>query len=88
MFQVMRSLFLACFNKYKSESEHAISEPDSVRWLKLSRRLFEVKLSHRMESVAYVEDANIFVVTEGDAAQRLNIHSGNMISDMLYPCCV
>ena len=72
----MRNLFLVCYNKYKSDCETTVSSDDVIRWLKFSPRLYEVKLAHRMESVAYVEDANIFVITEGDTARRLNFHTG------------
>ncbi|KAK2166598.1 hypothetical protein LSH36_37g02019 [Paralvinella palmiformis] len=73
---VMRNIFLVCYNKYKSDCETDIDDTDGVKWLKFSPRMFEVKLANRRESVAYVEDANIFVITEGDTARRLNFHTG------------
>jgi hypothetical protein len=33
-----------------------------------------------MESVAYIEDANLFVVTEGESARCVNFHSGNSVN--------
>lgn len=76
----MRNLFLACYNKYKSQCETTIDHEEGVKWLKFSPRLYEVKLAHRLESVAYVEDANIFVITEGDTARRLNFHTGKQLA--------
>jgi len=72
----MRSIFQSCFNRYKSPSEPALTESSAVKYMKSSPRLFEIKLSHRMESVAYIEDANIFVVVEGESARRLNFNAG------------
>jgi hypothetical protein len=60
----MKNIFLVCYNRYKSDCEHDIPEANAVKWLKFTPRLFEVKLAQRLESVAYVEDANIFVVIE------------------------
>jgi len=75
----MRNIFLVCYNKYKSDCETDIDDTDGVKWLKFSPRMFEVKLANRRESVAYVEDANIFVITEGDTARRLNFHTGESL---------
>ena len=73
----MRNVFQACFNSYKQDSESAISDKTVLKYMKFSPRLFEIKLSHRMESVAYIEDANLFIVTEGESARCVNFHSGN-----------
>ncbi len=35
-------------------------------------------MSQRLESVAFVEDANIFVITEGETARRLNFNTGEI----------
>lgn len=75
----MRNVFQACFNSYKQDNEAPLSDKAILKYMKFSPRLFEIKLSHRMESVAYIEDANLFVVTEGESARCLNFHSGNVI---------
>ena len=38
----------------------------------------EIKLSQRMEVAAFVQDANLFVITEGEAARVVNFHSGKV----------
>ncbi len=72
----MRSIFQACYNKYKPPSESALSDMDALKCMKFSPRLFEIRLSERIESAAYVQDANLFVITEGEATRCLNFHSG------------
>ena len=81
----MRNIFQACFNTYKSDPEHELSDMDSVKGMKFSPRLFEIKLSQRMESVTYIEDANLFVVAEGEAARFSNFRSGK---STVFPCSV
>ncbi|ELT88966.1 hypothetical protein CAPTEDRAFT_195875 [Capitella teleta] len=73
---IMRNVFQACFNSYKQENESPLSDKAILKHMKFSPRLFEIKVSHRMESVAYIEDANLFVVTEGESARCVNFHSG------------
>ncbi|XP_068169790.1 uncharacterized protein si:dkey-234i14.6 isoform X2 [Antennarius striatus] len=41
-----------------------------------SRRLFEIQLSHRRISAAYIEDDNVAVTVEGEAARVLNFDTG------------
>ena len=72
----MRSIFHVCFNTYRTEAETEITDMEAVKSLKFSPRLFEIKLAHRMESVAFIQESNLFIVSEGDAARRLNFHSG------------
>ncbi|XP_059164437.1 uncharacterized protein LOC131947288 [Physella acuta] len=73
---MMRNIFLKCFNTYKSESEPRLSDPMAVKHMKFSPRLFEVKLSQRVETTAYFQDTNMFVAAEGEAARCYNIHTG------------
>ena len=72
----MRNIFQVCFNTYRTECEPEISDMESVSNMKFSPRLFEVKLAQRMESVGFIQDSNMFVVSEGEAARFLNFHSG------------
>ncbi|KAK7500326.1 hypothetical protein BaRGS_00008549, partial [Batillaria attramentaria] len=73
---MMRNIFLKCFNTYKSESEPTLSDSMALKHMKFSPRLFEVKLSQRMETAAYFQDTDTFVVAEGEAARCYNIHTG------------
>ncbi|XP_064641268.1 uncharacterized protein LOC135496080 isoform X1 [Lineus longissimus] len=73
---IMRSIFQQCFNRYKNESESKINDNLALKSLKFSPRLFEIKISKRLESAVFIEDANIFVITEGDASRCVNFHSG------------
>ncbi|XP_067651778.1 uncharacterized protein [Haliotis asinina] len=73
---MMRNIFMKCFNTYKSNSEHSLSDSFALKLMKFSPRLFEIKLSQRLETVAYFEDSDTFVVAEGDAARCYNFHTG------------
>lgn len=72
----MRNIFQACYNSYKWTGETKLSDTDALKNMKFSPRLFEIKLAERMENVVYIEDANLFAVTEGEAARFLNFRSG------------
>ena len=72
----MRNIFQVCYNTYKDESESRMTEKHALRNMAFSPRLFEIKLFQRMESVMYVEDGDVFVVTEGEAARHTNFYSG------------
>ncbi|XP_067651780.1 uncharacterized protein [Haliotis asinina] len=73
---MMRNIFMKCFNTYKSNCEHSLSDSFALKLMKFSPRLFEIKLSQRLETVAYFEDSDTFVVSEGDAAGCYNFHTG------------
>ncbi|CAG5120133.1 unnamed protein product, partial [Candidula unifasciata] len=73
---MMRNIFLKCFNTYKAEGEPRLSDSIAVTHMKFSPRLFEVKLSQRLETSAYFQDSNMFVLAEGEAARCYNIHTG------------
>ena len=72
----VRSIFQACYNTYKTDEESNLTDLSAVKSMKFSPRLFEIKLSQRMEVAAFVQDANLFVITEGEAARVVNFHSG------------
>lgn len=72
----MRSVFQTCFNAYKSPEDAPLTDKEVSARLKCSARLYDIKLSQRRESVAFIEDANVFVVTEGDAARHCNFRTG------------
>ena len=76
----MRHIFQVCFNTYKTDGESNLSDLLAHKYLKFSPRLFEIKLSHRMETVSYIEDTNMFVVSEGEAARCYNFHTGESLS--------
>lgn len=73
---MMRNIFLKCFNTYKSSDEPSISDSYCLNNMKFSPRLFEIKLSQRMESVAYIADCDVFVITEGEASRYYNFNTG------------
>ncbi|KAK6185089.1 hypothetical protein SNE40_007403 [Patella caerulea] len=73
---VMRNIFLKCFNTYKDEGEKEIGDSVALKHMKFSSRLFEIKLSQRVETVGYFQESNTFVVAEGEAARCYNIHTG------------
>ncbi|XP_013387085.1 uncharacterized protein LOC106165791 [Lingula anatina] len=73
---IMRNIFKECFNTYKTDTESKITDLQALKKLKFSPRLFEIKLCWRRETVMYLEDEDIVVTCEGDAARTLNFHSG------------
>nr|XP_006824632.1 PREDICTED: uncharacterized protein LOC100367641 [Saccoglossus kowalevskii] len=72
---IMRNIFQESFNAYKLKSEHRMTD-NAARSLKCSYRLFDVKLSYRRQNVMYIEEDNLVVTMEGDAARCLNLNSG------------
>ena len=76
LLQMMRNIFLKCFNTYKGDGESSLSDSFALKHMKFSPRLFEVKLSQRVETAAYIQDTDTFVVAEGEAARCYNIHTG------------
>ncbi len=74
----MRNIFQACFNSYKHAGDPQLSDTEAMKNMKFSPRLFEIKLAERMENVVYIEDANFFAVTEGEAGRFLNFRSGKI----------
>jgi hypothetical protein len=74
--QLMRNIFLKCFNTYKLSDEASISDSYCLNNMKFSPRLYEIKLSQKIENVVYIEDCDLFIITEGDASRSCNFNTG------------
>ncbi|XP_059916159.1 uncharacterized protein si:dkey-234i14.6 [Gadus macrocephalus] len=72
---IMKNIFHQSFNAYKTDIEPRLSDLTLHR-LQCSRRLFEVQLSHRHVSAAYIQGDNVAVTVEGEAARVLNFDTG------------
>ncbi|XP_069824594.1 uncharacterized protein [Dendropsophus ebraccatus] len=72
---VMRNIFHQSFNAYKTDIEPRMSDL-TLPHLQCSRRLFEIMLSHRRVTSAFIEGENIVVTLEGEAARVLNFDTG------------
>lgn len=75
----MKNIFHQSFNAYKTDIEPRVSELTLHR-MQCSRRLFEILLSHRRISAAYIEGDNVAVTVEGEAARMLNFDTGEFDS--------
>ena len=73
---MMRNIFQACYNTYRPDDEPELTDHAALKTMKYSPRLFDIKLHNRIESVSYIEDANLFVVTEGEASRCVNFNTG------------
>lgn len=73
--QVMKNIFHQSFNAYKTDIEPRLNDV-TLRNMQCSRRLFEIQLSHRRISAAYIEGDNVAVIVEGEAARVLNFDTG------------
>ncbi|XP_046890367.1 uncharacterized protein si:dkey-234i14.6 [Hypomesus transpacificus] len=72
---IMKNIFHQSFNAYKTDIEPRLNDLTLHR-MQCSRRLFEVQLSHRCVSAAYIEGDNVAVTVEGEAARVLNFDTG------------
>ncbi|KAM4017597.1 uncharacterized protein ACNLHF_007226 isoform 1-T1 [Anomaloglossus baeobatrachus] len=72
---VMKNIFHQSFNAYKADIEPRMSEL-TLPHLQCSRRLFEIMLSHRRVTSAFIEGDNVVVTLEGEAARVLNFDTG------------
>ncbi|KAK1804410.1 hypothetical protein P4O66_020423 [Electrophorus voltai] len=72
---IMKNIFHQSFNAYKMDIEPRLSELTLHR-VQCSRKLFEIMLSHRRASAAYIEGDNVAVTVEGEAARMLNFDTG------------
>ncbi|XP_056382090.1 uncharacterized protein LOC130276570 [Hyla sarda] len=72
---VMKNIFHQSFNAYKTDIEPRMSDI-TLPHLQCSRRLFEIMLSHRRVTSAFIEGDNIVVTLEGEAARVLNFDTG------------
>ncbi|XP_078527472.1 uncharacterized protein LOC144799793 isoform X3 [Lissotriton helveticus] len=68
---IMKNIFHQSFNAYKADIEPRVNDL-ALHHLQCSRKLFEVMLSHRKATAAYIEGDNIAVAIEGEAARVLN----------------
>ncbi|RVE71957.1 hypothetical protein OJAV_G00057010 [Oryzias javanicus] len=72
---IMRNIFYQSFNAYKTDIEPRLNDV-TLHHMQCSRRLFEIQLSHRRISAAYIEGDNAAVIVEGEAARVLNFDTG------------
>nr|XP_057931687.1 uncharacterized protein si:dkey-234i14.6 isoform X2 [Doryrhamphus excisus] len=72
---VMKNIFHQSFNAYKTDIEPRLNDV-TLYHMQCSRRLFEIQLSHRRVSAAYIEGDNVAVTVEGEAARVLNYDTG------------
>ncbi|TNN00837.1 uncharacterized protein [Takifugu rubripes] len=72
---VMKNIFHHSFNAYKTDIEPRLNDV-TLHSMQCSRRLFEIQLSHRRASAAYIEGDNVAVTVEGEAAYVLNFDTG------------
>ncbi|XP_067905186.1 uncharacterized protein si:dkey-234i14.6 isoform X1 [Heterodontus francisci] len=72
---IMKNIFHQSFNAYKTDIEPRMNDL-TVHLLQCSRRLFEIMLSHRRVTAAYIEGDNVAVTIEGEAARVLNFDTG------------
>lgn len=76
--QIMKNIFHQSFNAYKTDIEPRLSDV-TLHHMQCSRRLFEIQLSHRRISAAYIEGDNVAVTVEGEAARVLNFDTGTHV---------
>ncbi|XP_051546334.1 uncharacterized protein si:dkey-234i14.6 [Myxocyprinus asiaticus] len=72
---IMKNIFHQSFNAYKTDIESRLSEL-TLHHMQCSRKLFEIMLSYRRVSAAYIEGDNVSVTVEGEAARVLNFDTG------------
>ncbi|KAM6961189.1 uncharacterized protein FYW47_009742 [Aplochiton taeniatus] len=72
---IMKNIFHQSFNAYKTDIEPRLNDL-TLHHMQCSRRLFEIQLSHRRISAAYIEGDNVAVTVEGEAARVLNFDTG------------
>lgn len=74
----MKNIFHQSFNAYKTDIEPRLSDV-TLHHMQCSRMLFEIMLSHRRVSAAYIEGDHVAVTVEGEAARVLNFDTGQWI---------
>ncbi|KAM8861010.1 uncharacterized protein ACB058_007985 [Synchiropus picturatus] len=72
---IMKNVFHQSFNAYKTDIEPRLNDM-TLYHMQCSRRLFEIQLSHRRVSAAFIEGDNVAVTVEGEAARVLNFDTG------------
>ncbi|XP_014679134.1 PREDICTED: uncharacterized protein LOC106818982 [Priapulus caudatus] len=73
---IMRNIFQESFNVYRTNDESRLTDSAALHHMRFSPRLFEVRLSYRRESVAFLDELDAFVVAEGDTSRFFNFNSG------------
>lgn len=76
--QIMKNIFHQSFNVYKTDIEPRLNDV-TLHHMQCSRRLFEIQLSHRRISAAFIEGDNVAVTVEGEAARVLNFDTGTSV---------
>lgn len=79
----MKNIFHQSFNVYKTDIEPRLNDV-TLHHMQCSRRLFEIQLSHRRISAAYIEGNNVAVTVEGEAARVLNFDTGTHVYKTLF----
>ncbi|XP_030060358.1 uncharacterized protein LOC115470887 isoform X2 [Microcaecilia unicolor] len=72
---IMKNIFHQSFNAYKTDLEPRVNDL-TLHHLQCSRKLFEIMLSHRRVTAAFIEGSNVVVTVEGEAARMLNFDTG------------
>ncbi|KAL0968357.1 hypothetical protein UPYG_G00265800 [Umbra pygmaea] len=72
---IMKNIFHQSFNAYKTDIEPRLNDV-TLHHMQCSRRLFEIQLSHRRVSAAYIDGDNVAVTVEGEAVRVLNFDTG------------
>lgn len=81
----MKNIFHQSFNAYKTDIEPRLNDV-TLHHMQFSRRLFEIQLSHRRISAAYIEGDNVAVTVEGEAARVLNFDTGTSTKQHIMHC--
>ncbi|XP_070118184.1 uncharacterized protein [Equus caballus] len=76
---VMKTIFHQAFNAYKMDIEPRVRDAAMSR-VQCSRRLFEITLSHRRATAAYIQGIGRVVTVEGEAARVLNFDTGSGVN--------
>lgn len=79
----MKNIFHQSFNAYKTDIEPRLNDV-TLHHMQCSRRLFEIQLSHRRTSAAYIEGDNAAVIVEGEAARVLNFDTGTLDGEGVF----
>lgn len=74
----MKTIFHQAFNTYKMDIEPRVRDTAMPR-VQCSRKLFEIVLSHRRATAAYIQGEGRVVTVEGEAARVLNFDTGRLL---------
>ncbi|XP_045652181.1 WW domain-containing oxidoreductase isoform X7 [Ursus americanus] len=77
--QIMKTIFHQAFNTYKMDIEPRVRDTAMPR-VQCSRKLFEIVLSHRRATAAYIQGEGRVVTVEGEAARVLNFDTGSGVN--------